>query len=482
MKLTRVPSFYNFNPHNILNNHEIFGRKVRTVKNGEEVEENAFTEDGLFSPSIFGTFDTEHEYSCKCGHLNGKFYEGYMCPKCNTKVTFKESLVDKMGWIDLSGNTYREDGSIAEYGSGYKILKYIDYPYLEKIIGKQNLKNIIHVPNMITSEGELNTAMIKEVQESAPECKYWYIGLSEFYNKYNEILSYYYTLNSVDNPKIFEFVYDPAEVFTDKIPVISTLLRPAVRTADGLKLDVLNTIYVRLIKNNKILNAKIEQIDLIKNSTLEIIQSEYFQLCEEILKNVKGKGGLIRSQICGTRVDYSARNIITPAHAGIKMDEVVLPYITMLELYKFEIINIVHNVKKVSIREAEKIHFKAMKKFDRELYLIMKKMIKDTDCRILLNRNPTIAIGSMLCVRIADVKEDYTDLTLSLHNSILTLLAGDFDGDVLNIISIKDTEMKEVFKAVLSPEALLIDTNSGDIKEDLLLERDQILGLNSLLS
>ena len=58
----------------------------------------------------------------------------------------------------------------------------------------------------------------------------------------------------------------------------------------------------------------------------------------------------------------------------------------------------------------------------------------------------------------------------------------DYDGDVLNIISLKDKEMREVFKEVISPEALIIDANTGDINTSLLLERDQILGLNSLLN
>ena len=172
---------------------------------------------------------------------------------------------------------------------------------------------------------------------------------------------------------MFEFLYDPAEVFTDKIPVISTILRPAVRTADGLKLDVLNSTYVRLIKNVKLLNSNVSELELIRNSTLEIIQAEYFQLSEEILNNIKGKDGLIRNQICGTRIDFSARNIITPLKAGFGMNEVVMPYITFLELYKFEIINILHKVKNISIREAEIMHFNAKLNFNREIYLIMKK-------------------------------------------------------------------------------------------------------------
>jgi hypothetical protein len=54
-------------------------------------------------------------------------------------------------------------------------------------------------------------------------------------------------------------------------------------------------------------------------------------------------------------------------------------------------------------------------------------------------------------------------------------------GDVLNLISIKDLESREIFKDVFSPISLLIDSNSGDFNLALNLERDQVLGLNNLL-
>jgi methenyltetrahydromethanopterin cyclohydrolase len=82
---------------------------------------------------------------------------------------------------------------------------------------------------------------------------------------------------------------------------------------------------------------------------------------------------------------------------------------------------------------------------------------------------------------VAGIKHDYDDLTMSIHNGILSLLAGDYDGDVLNIVSVKDREMKEVYKEVFSPINLIIDANNGSFNEALNLERDQVLGLNSLL-
>jgi len=54
-------------------------------------------------------------------------------------------------------------------------------------------------------------------------------------------------------------------------------------------------------------------------------------------------------------------------------------------------------------------------------------------------------------------------------------------GDVLNIISVKDTESRAVFKEVFSPISLIIDSNNGEFNTGLNLERDQVLGINALL-
>jgi hypothetical protein len=42
--------------------------------------------------------------------------------------------------------------------------------------------------------------------------------------------------------------------------------------------------------------------------------------------------------------------------------------------------------------------------------------------------NPSINYGSILLLKIKDVKMAYDDYTLSLSNSLLSLLNGDYDG------------------------------------------------------
>jgi DNA-directed RNA polymerase beta' subunit len=467
MKIKKISSEKLFNPDNIVSSSEIYSRKNELVlEDGVMKEVKSFDEKGLFSKKIFGNLNADEEFSCECGKYVGKFYEGTHCDKCDGEVKPIQANIDRVGWIDLKENY---------------IIKYISYFLLEKIIGRDNLRNIIYLPNKITMEGNIDEEEIKLIRATSPAHKYWHLGIKNFKDNYKEVIDYYYNLNGNKETKIYEFLEDIDDVFTNKIPVISIVLRPAMRTADGLKLDELNNVYINILKNVETINDDINVTDIIRDLTIELVQAEYFQLSTKIMDNIKSKGGLIRNQIMGTRINFSARNIISPSKAGYKIDEVVLPYLTFLNLYKYEIVNILTKIKGVNYVEAEEIWFRASLKIDEEIYMIMKKMIVDDEVAILLNRNPTISYGSILYMKIAGIKHDYDDLTMSLHNGVLTLLAGDFDGDVLNIISIKDSEMREVFKEVFSPISLIIDSNRGHFNTSLNLERDQVLGLNNLL-
>jgi hypothetical protein len=58
----------------------------------------------------------------------------------------------------------------------------------------------------------------------------------------------------------------------------------------------------------------------------------------------------------------------------------------------------------------------------------MADIIKSDNIGIVINRNPTIAVGSMLYLKIKEIKKDINDLTASISNLILTPLNGDYDG------------------------------------------------------
>jgi DNA-directed RNA polymerase beta' subunit len=450
MKLVNLNFDDIYNPDRVVTNHNALNKKKE------------YAEDGLFSEDIFGALTSDNDYGCKCRKYVGKFYNNYECDECGTKVKKLESNIEKIGWIKL--------------GEGVYLISYIYYKFLEKLIGKKPLLGIINYGYTLQKDGIIDE---DDTDEDDP-----YFGKGVLYLKENfeEILGYYLKKKK-DKKDIYDFLLENKEyVFVDKIPIISVSLRPAIMVNNTLKFDETNVFYSNLIKENKIFDTKIEgeKLEIITNATISRMQFLLNQLSEKIIENIKGKNGFIRNSIMGTRVNYSARNVISPAKAGVKLNEIVLPYLTFLELYKFEIINVIKKVKGINFMQAERRWFDATTKMDEEVYLIIKKMVEDYDNYILLNRNPTISYGSILCLRIVEVKNDYDDLTTSLNNTILAPLSGDYDGDVLNIISIKDEETKEIMKQVFDPVRMIIDSNTLNFNDALNVERDQVLGLYSL--
>ena len=72
----------------------------------------------------------------------------------------------------------------------------------------------------------------------------------------------------------------------------------------------------------------------------------------------------------------------------------------------------------------------AFTKFDSYIYDIMNSFLIEAEggVKCLLNRNPTIALGSIMCVKIGRIKRDIADSTMSISNNVLSYLAADFDG------------------------------------------------------
>lgn len=178
-----------------------------------------------------------------------------------------------------------------------------------------------------------------------------------------------------------------------------------------------------------------------------------------------------------SRVNFSARNIISP-ELDLPMDSVSMPYRTFLELYKYPLINIISTVKHINYKNASKFWKKCTTHFNEEMYKYMNELRDKTvgGLGIILNRNPTINIGSELYLKIYNIKPNYEDLTLGLSNNILPALGADYDGDVLNIVVVYPKRLKEIFTK-LSPWNLIVNRNDGTFNSDFGLEKDQKLGI-----
>lgn len=82
----------------------------------------------------------------------------------------------------------------------------------------------------------------------------------------------------------------------------------------------------------------------------------------------------------------------------------------------------------------------------------------------------------MRCIGIND------NYTMSVPLQILAPLAGDFDGDVLNILYIINTEFARKSEIVFSPKyAMMISHNDGKFDSSVNHSRDTLIMLNSFI-
>jgi DNA-directed RNA polymerase beta' subunit len=388
-----------FEEAKIITNHEAVDSKTKK-----------FNQDGIFSELIFGKLDNDGiQYSCDCGKYIGKFYNNKECDVCNTRVNFIQPMVKKLGWIDLRPNF---------------VINPIFYHFISKIVRKVFLNGIIQYDKKFSRDG-----IIKDNEnEKNP---YANIGLFEFREKFWEIIDYFYEKSkNKQKHKFYNRLVENFDIiFIDKIPVFSTILRPAIMMKENLVFDEINNVYNNIINSNNQIkdSAKSEQTDLNILPILANIQSMVNELFDKVIENIKGKTGFIRNNIMGNRVNYSARNVITPLRAGHSLDSIILPYLTFLELYKFQIINLLSTMENINPIEANQIWSEATLKFNEKIYKIMRDLIEKTKggVKILFNRNPTINYGSIMQLQVIDVKKDYNDLTASISNNILKPLGGD---------------------------------------------------------
>lgn len=242
--------------------------------------------------------------------------------------------------------------------------------------------------------------------------------------------------------------------------------------------DKVNNYFSLLIQYNNMIKDSLSEKTFDNNDFVKGMQDNVDTIMRFITKNVLGqKTGVLRKEVLGMRINHSARSVITPLTGNYEIDDIAIPYKVAVELYKYQIINILTKTKNINYNAALRIHELASLKFNKEVYLILNLLLKKTKggLKVLLNRNPTISVGSIMLLNVKIIKEDITDDTISISNNLLSPYAADYDGDVLNLIAIHDNLLKESF-SMLSPRNLIIN-NQGVLDRRFSFIKEQNMGI-----
>lgn len=417
---------------------------------------------GARSPLYGATYGSEDEYKdrfrCKCGRLTSRQFEGETCRICNTTVEDRGTDINTCGWISIPEPAH--------------IIQPLYFRIIAQAIGK-DFADIVSIKSKVDTNGNRSTVTAEDL-DFTPSHPFYGIGLMEFYNRYEEIMTYFMNLpNKKSKRKTFErLISEKRAVFAQHIPVYSLLLRPQSLTQDTFYFQGADK-YINLIFK---LADTLKTCDPIEwDINLGRLQYRVNGLWDYDFEAINGKEGIIRDMILGGSLNYTARNVIVP-DPTLKDNEVDLSYHTARELFKAKIIDYLQRSEDITLSRAEEIWNRSFI-FDPKVYDILQLIIKYEDVGVVINRNPTLNFYSMLLMNVRRIKRSGVDYCLSVPLGILSGLNADFDGDILNIIGVIDPIVKHMFRKFAPIKRMIIARDTGRLNPYFSVSKSQKIDL-----
>ena len=263
------------------------------------------------------------------------------------------------------------------------------------------------------------------------------IGILEFKERFDEIMDYYYKVYNTPNKRAMykSIMKDRDKIFTQSIPVYTTLLRPYDPDQKSFYYEDSNRYFTMMNKLvdelNKYKKLKMNEKRMVNDELLYNLQMKYGKLYKNIENILQKKKGVARS-VLGGRYNFSSRCVIVP-DPELRIDEISLPYKCLIELLQQRIINILQKGYNKSYSDAYNIWYRANIKEDPMVKNIIETLINNDNSGrglpCIINRNPTIAYGGILqmfCIKMTDTYTMGVPLQIlkSLAARMLALHAG----------------------------------------------------------
>lgn len=399
-------------------------------------------------------------YKCKCGKTMMKVNNGLFCPFCHTKVRYVANDFSITGWIKMNDFTVIHPNMFKK---------------LVAFIGKKIFDDIINVEPKIDEDG---FAIPKTPSKSNP---FSGIGFMELRDRFDEVMEFYrnkYKSNINKMAYYEDIMQNKNIVFTHCLPVYTSQLRPFSIKQNKFNFEGNNALY-NLIAG---LVAKLNKHDIYSrnrskptNQILYDIQMKYMEIYADLEKVIAQKKGYTRS-LNGGRYNFTARNVIIP-DPDLRIDEVILPYPTLIELMSLTIINVL--TKTYSPAEAYRIWDEARIEYNPMIADLIQNIIDNQYVGIILNRNPSISPSSIIQLHVTGVTKNDT-YSCHLPHEILKSMGADFDGDTLNITLIINDEFLLNAAKLFNPRlSMQVSYNDGMFNSKMSLQTDTMICINS---
>lgn len=187
-----------------------------------DIDKSIRNMDGPRSPR-YGTQKNDtaefmERYTCKCGRYIGAAFEGEICPNCGEKIEYKDVDILYTGWLNFGK---------------YKIVNPLYFQRLQSALSRKVLDDIISNENLITAQGIIRKHD-EQLETKKGNLLYHNIGLQSFYEHFEEVMEYYKGKRKQKADLIDSLIRDKSIVWTSKIPIYSTVLRPLGLSTESL--------------------------------------------------------------------------------------------------------------------------------------------------------------------------------------------------------------------------------------------------------
>jgi DNA-directed RNA polymerase II subunit RPB1 len=247
---------------------------------------------------------------------------------------------------------------------------------------------------------------------------------------------------------------------------------------------VLQDIFANLIDNDN--NFTNKSLNLKENKTLQTLT-----------QRLVGKGGRVRSNLMGKRVDYTARSVIT-AEPNLSMDQLGVPE------YIARNLTVPERVNSLNIQKLTQLVKNGPKKYPGARYLIadskkldlsvaalstirlrfgdiVERHLADDDV-VVFNRQPTLHKMSMMGHRVKVLP----GLTFRLNLSVTTPYNADFDGDEMNMHVPQSIEAATEISELMMTNKVVVSSQNNrpvmGIVQDSLLSSFLLTSINTFLT
>jgi len=463
---------------------------------GEELEESI--NHTLFGPIGSDTFSLVAQ--CSCGALTGSDDLGRTCKKCNTQASTlwaSDSSYPFKRWIKLP-----EGVKFFHPLLMYQLIRALPVPKMHK---RYKPAGSNKVREMTTVDWILDiTTPIPDYLHDIPGRGMTYVA--EHFMEVMQYLIGKMRPAQVDSFREFLFRYQERWLM-DKLPIIAPSLQRINFNNENTTYALVDSVspmfrevYSGLcsIVTSQRVGSKLTRYN--KDRRLYKLYKKYLEYTNELLKSKAiGKYKLIRQGAISNRWHYSGRTVSAPIVDMHYYDEIRIPWVMAVVVYKSFILNILLNRYRLSLTEAQTMWSIAKSTMPCELddesstevreSVLMVQEVLDTillefrtkgglkggPC--LINRNPSIrhlALQLVFAVGYSQSK------SLHVSSMIFSRPNTDADGDNMSLFFIRELSMLKELSG-LHPSTALVSGKFASLSDFLRCHSTTTVSLNNLL-